>query len=50
MITKLQAAQICMDCGCDMVIANGNEPNNLYAILDGSPVGTRFMAQKEAIV
>ncbi|MCI6434686.1 MAG: glutamate 5-kinase [Clostridiales bacterium] len=50
MITKLQAAQICMDCGCDMVIANGNEPNNLYAILDGSTVGTRFKAQKEAIV
>ena len=50
MITKLQAAQICMDCGCDMVIANGNEPNNLYAILDGSAVGTRFKAQKEAIV
>ena len=50
MITKLQAAQICMDCGCDMVIANGNEPNNLYAILDGSTVGTRFEAQKEAIV
>ena len=50
MITKLQAAQICMDCGCDVVIANGNEPNNLYAILDGSTVGTRFKAQKEAIV
>ena len=50
MITKLQAAEICMACGCDMVIANGNEPNNLYAILDGSTVGTRFKAQKEAIV
>ena len=44
MITKLQAAQICMDCGCDMVIANGNEPNNLYTILDGGNVGTRFKA------
>ncbi|MDD6965897.1 MAG: glutamate 5-kinase [Firmicutes bacterium] len=45
MITKLQAAEICMSCGCDMVIANGNEPNNLYTILDGGAVGTRFKAK-----
>ena len=44
MITKLQAAEICMGCGCDMVIANGNEPNNLYTIMDGGEVGTRFRA------
>lgn len=44
MITKLQAAEICMGCGCDMVIANGADPENLYAILDGSAVGTRFAA------
>lgn len=46
MITKLQAAQICMDSGCDMVIANGNEPNHLYTILDGGEIGTRFVATK----
>ena len=45
MITKLQAAEICMNCGCDMVIANGNEPNHLYTILDGGVVGTRFKAR-----
>ena len=28
MVTKLRAAQICMSCGCDMVIANGNNPMN----------------------
>ena len=50
MVTKLQAAEICMNCGCDMVIANGNEPNNLYAILDGAEVGTRFKAYKEALL
>ena len=44
MVTKLQAATICLDCGCDMVIANGNNPDNLYAILDGQEVGTRFTA------
>ncbi len=42
MVTKLQAAKICMDCGCDMVIANGNNAINLYDILDGKEVGTRF--------
>ena len=44
MVTKLRAAQICLECGCDMVIANGNKPENLYAILDGQDVGTRFTA------
>ena len=42
MRTKLRAAEICMECGCDMVIANGNDPTNLYRILDGEPVGTIF--------
>ena len=42
MVTKLQAAQICLACGCDMVIANGNDPANLYAILEGQEVGTTF--------
>jgi len=42
MITKLQAAKICLSCGCDMVIANGNNPANLYDIVDGKPIGTTF--------
>ena len=42
MVTKLQAAKICMGCGCDMVIANGQNPRNLYDILDGKDVGTKF--------
>lgn len=42
MVTKLRAAEICMDCGCDMVIANGNRPDSLYDILDGKEIGTRF--------
>ena len=42
MVTKLRAAQISMSCGCDMVIANGNAPGNLYDILDGKEVGTTF--------
>ncbi|MBE6947614.1 MAG: glutamate 5-kinase [Ruminococcaceae bacterium] len=42
MVTKLRAAEICLACGCDMVIANGNRPENLYDILDGKAVGTTF--------
>ncbi|MBQ7415911.1 MAG: glutamate 5-kinase [Oscillospiraceae bacterium] len=42
MVTKLQAAKICMACGCEMVIANGSDPMNLYHILDGKAVGTTF--------
>ena len=45
MITKLHAAEICLGCGCDMVIANGKNPENLYDILDGKDVGTMFSAK-----
>ncbi len=42
MVTKLEAAKICLDCGCDMVITNGDTPSNLYDIVDGKLVGTTF--------
>ena len=42
MVTKLRAAEICLSCGCDMVIANGRNPNLIYDILDGKQVGTTF--------
>ena len=42
MVTKLQAAKICLSCGCEMIITNGSKPNNLYAIVDGQDVGTTF--------
>ena len=45
MITKLHAAEICLRCGCDMVIANGSRPANLYDILDGKDIGTMFTAK-----
>lgn len=43
MVTKLRAAEICLNCGCEMVIANGREPRLLYDIVEGKPVGTRFV-------
>ena len=42
MITKLQAAKICLNCGCDMIITNGSHPAVLYDIIDGKPTGTTF--------
>lgn len=45
MKTKLKAAEICMDAGCEMVILNGEEPALLYRLLEGETVGTRFSAK-----
>lgn len=45
MVTKLRAAEICLNCGCEMVIANGREPMLLYDIVEGKPVGTRFAGE-----
>jgi glutamate 5-kinase len=42
MITKLNAAKICVKNGIDMIIANGSQPENLYKIVEGEKVGTRF--------
>lgn len=42
MVTKLNAAKICLDADCEMIIANGKNPLILYDIIDGKPVGTRF--------
>jgi glutamate 5-kinase len=46
MATKLNAAELCTKNGIDMVIANGGQPSNLYDILNGKPVGTRFLGVK----
>jgi glutamate 5-kinase len=45
MRTKLAAAKISTEAGCDMVIANGSDPNILYDIADGVAVGTRFISK-----
>lgn len=42
MITKLNAAMICMENNCEMVITNGNNPDALYDVIDGKQIGTRF--------
>jgi len=47
MATKLKAAQLATDAGIDMVIANGEHPECLYALLEGQPVGTRFVGRSK---
>lgn len=42
MVTKLNAAKICMDCGCDMIITNGANTQNIYDAIAGDAIGTRF--------
>ena len=46
MVTKLRAAKIATQSGCDMIIANGAFPELLYNIIDGEPVGTKFYKKK----
>ena len=46
MATKLQAAEMVMAQGCDMVISHGEHPELLYDLAEGKPVGTRFVGQK----
>ena len=46
MKTKLRAAAMCHNAGCDMIIANGADPDLLYRLIDGESVGTKFIAKK----
>ena len=42
MATKLTAAELCMDAGIPMMVANGDKEGILYDIVDGKSVGTLF--------
>lgn len=42
MATKLKAAKTAIENGFDMVISNGQRPEELYDIVEGVPVGTLF--------
>ena len=48
MATKLNAAATCTAEGIDMVITNGANPHVLYDIVEGKPIGTRFLGVKGA--
>ena len=46
MATKLRAAKMVAEVGCDMIITNGEHPEVLYDIAEGKAVGTRFIGKK----
>ena len=46
MATKLKAAQIVTEAGIDMIIANGSDPEALYALQEGKTIGTRFLGKR----
>ena len=46
MATKLRAAKMVAQVGCDMIITNGEHPEVLYDIAEGKDVGTRFLGKK----
>lgn len=46
MVTKLHAAQIATSQGVTMIITNGAEPEHLYDIVEGKPVGTKFIGRE----
>ena len=43
MITKLEAAEYATMHGMDMHIANGNDPENIYRVMEDEAVGTHFL-------
>ncbi len=45
MYTKIRAAKICNEYGCDMAIVNGQTPNVLVDFMNGEEVGTYFNGQ-----
>ncbi len=46
MKTKIEAAKLAMNAGIPVIIANGAEENILLRIVEGEPVGTRFLPRK----
>jgi len=49
MITKIEAAQMCMDAGIHTIIANGKKPDILFDIINGNKIGTHFQAVAKSI-
>lgn len=45
MITKINAAEIAVESGIDMIILNGKNPDNLYWLFETGKLGTRFKAK-----
>ena len=46
MITKLQAADYATKRGVEVNVINGSNPENLYEVIDGKKIGTKFLPVK----
>jgi len=44
MITKINAAKLCLDNKIDTLLINGDDPNNIIRVLNGEEIGTHFLA------
>lgn len=49
MISKVEAAEIAMTSGINMVIANGRIPNIMELVLSGEDIGTLFCSQQDQL-
>ena len=47
MATKIEAAKICMNAGCDVIIVNGNEGDVISKVVEGEELGTLFLGEKK---
>ena len=47
MITKIHAAEIATKAGTDMIIINGDDPENIRRVIGGDKIGTIFLANKD---
>ena len=47
MATKILAAEIATNAGIDVQIISGENPETIYDIFDGKPVGTVFLGKEQ---
>lgn len=50
MLTKIAAAKVCSAARIDTVIINGQNPENIYTVLDGKEIGTLFIAGNKKVL
>lgn len=49
MATKITAAAAATSAGINCCVMSGNDPENIYRLIDGEPIGTMFLAQEGTI-
>lgn len=44
-VTKIEAAKIATAAGIPVVVMNGSKPSNVYKVIEGKSIGTKFLAE-----